>query len=326
MRQLTTIFGVLLFTTPVFANDVAKNAKHTVESFEKLFGITEGKRRNHTKGFCFEASLIPHDSHINQYSNSPLFAHKSKVIGRLSHKGGNNKASDSKPAEYGMGLAITTVDGQEHRMSMNTLDFFPVATPEAFAELMHAKTQGKEAVKAFKSRNSDLQRFKTHMAKKEKKLTPYEGSTFNSINSFYLTNDDNKRTAVRWAFVPERSQNIVLKPQDDFYFENMQKNLSQHGIVWNMVITIANPDDKVNNAALPWTGKHTTLVAAKLKVQAISRESDGKCDAINFDPLILSSGFAPSSDPLLQARRLSYAISFGKRTHEKHKQKDKSKN
>jgi len=28
-------------------------AQATVDSFEKLFGVTQGRRRNHTKGFCF---------------------------------------------------------------------------------------------------------------------------------------------------------------------------------------------------------------------------------------------------------------------------------
>jgi catalase len=38
-------------------------------------------------------------------------------------------------------------------MALNTLDFFPVATPEAFAELMYAKSQGSDAVKIFKEKN-----------------------------------------------------------------------------------------------------------------------------------------------------------------------------
>lgn len=291
---------------------------NVIDSFEKVFGVTEGKRRNHTKGFCFSAELVPQDESIQAYSHSELFTQPAKVIGRLSHKGGNNHAADSKPGEYGMGLSITLASGEQQRMSMNTLDFFPVATPEAFAELMQAKAQGKGAVKEFKSKNADLQRFKKHMSKKKKReLTPYEGTRYNSVNSFYLVNQAGNKTAVRWSFIPEQKQNIVLAPTADFFFDNMQKNLTDHALSWNMEVAIANENDAVNNASIPWQGEHKKIIAAKLNVLSISSEQSGQCADINFDPLVLAAGFEPSQDPLLQARRNAYAVSFGKRLSEK---------
>ena len=308
--------ATLLLPLQLMAYDTYQHAANIVDSFEQKFSITKGKRRNHTKGFCFEAELIPKDSAITQYSTSPIFSAKSTVIGRLSHKGGNYHAPDNKPAEYGMGLAITTYSGNIHKMAMNTLDFFPVATVEAFAELMRAKVAGKEAVKAFKANNKDLQRFKAHMATKDKTLTPYEGATYNSINSFYLVDKAGKKQAVRWAFVPRKKQHIVLTPSADFFFDNMQTNLDKHGISWDMVVTFANESDDINNPAISWQGKHKTITAATLNVTSINLEKDGRCDSINYDPLILSSGFAPSQDSMLQARRASYAISFSKRMSE----------
>lgn len=316
IKQIT--FGaIVLLSTQGFAGNVKDPASSTVDSFEKLFGVTEGKRRNHTKGFCFSGTLLPNDKSITQLSTSAIFTQESNVIGRLSHKGGNNVAPDQMHADYGMGLAIELSSGEKHFMSMNTLDFFPVATPEAFAELMVAKVKGKEAVKAFKAKSPDLQRFKAHGAKKDKTLMPYEGTTYNSVNSFYLVDNEAKKTAVRWSFTPSNPQAIVLEPKQDFFFENMQKNLSNGEIVWDMIVTIANDGDAIDNAALPWTGDHKKIIAAKLKVVSISSEQNGKCDTINYDPLVLSSGFEPSADPLLQARRNSYAISFGKRISEK---------
>ena len=319
MFRKTLITSSILLTSLSNISLAGDTAPNTVQSFEQLFGVTEGKRRNHTKGFCFAATLNPVDSEIQKYSSSAMFTGKSDVTGRLSHKGGNNKAPDDKPAEYGIGLAITTSLGERHLMSMNTLDFFPVATPEAFAELMRAKVQGGDAVKAFKQKNKDLQRFKAHGAKKEKSLKPYEGSTYNSLNSFYLINNKNQKTAVRWSFIPAQNQEIVLTPQQDFFYENLKKNLQSNGVEWNMVITLANSNDVIDNASLPWEGEHQEILAAKLKISSITTEALGKCDQINFDPLVLSNGFEPSNDPLLQARREAYAISFGKRMSEKTK-------
>ena len=307
---------LLLQSNVTVADNLAKN---TVDSFEQLFGVTEGKRRNHTKGFCFSGTLKPVNSDIQDFSSSSMFAGNSKVIGRLSHKGGDSQASDDKYAEYGMGLSIITPTGERHLMSMNTLDFFPVATPEAFGELMQAKVKGGDAVKVFKQKNKDLQRFKAHVAKKDKTLKPYEGNTYNSLNSFYIVNHKNQKTAIRWSFVPAQESRLVVTPGQNFFFENLEKNLQSGEVAWDMVITIANPGDAIDNAALPWTGNHRKILAAQLKISSVSSEKQGECDQINFDPMVLSKGFEPSNDPLLQARRESYAISFGKRLSEKSK-------
>lgn len=298
-------------------SDSTSNALDSVDAFEKLFGVTEGKRRNHTKGFCFNATLSPADAEIRKYSNSELFTGDSKVIGRLSHKGGKSAPSDAKPGQYGMSLAITTSSKAKNMMAMNTEDFFPVSTPEAFIQLLRAKAQGKEAVKAFKQNSPELQRYSAHMAKRSKELKPYEGITYNSVSSFYLVNDKNTKTAVKWSFIPTGEHTLNTEPSQDFFHENMQKNLDKGKVVWDMVITIANQDDIVDNPSVQWTGKHKTVTAAKLTVSSISNETDGNCDEINFDPTILSKGLEPSADPLFKARRDIYAIAFGKRLREK---------
>ena len=317
MMRMLIVVSLLMLTPPSVAEDANIAGVETVNSFEKLFGITQGKRRNHTKGFCFEGRLLPESEEILKFSTSSIFSGKSNVIGRLSHKGGNNTAPDHKYADYGMGISILTITGETHLMSMNTLDFFPVATPEAFAKLTAAQVQGKDAVKAFKENSPDLQRFKAHAANKDKTLKPYEGSTYNSVNSFYLVNNEGDKTAVRWSFVPATSLSMVIEPAQDFFFENMNENLKSNQIAWEMIIAIANDDDVIDNAAIPWQGDHQKIVVARLVVDSISSEKDGKCDLINFDPLVLSAGFEPSADPLLQARRSAYAASFGRRVSEK---------
>ena len=301
------------------AETISNTAANTVTSFEQLFGVTQGKRRNHTKGFCFEAVFVPADGVIRELSGSSLFQSESRVIGRFSHKGGNNNAPDDQPSELGMGLAFETAAGESHLMALNTLDFFPVATPEAFAELMRAKVQGKEAVKAFKNSNQDLQRFKKHEAAKGKQVRTYEDATYNSVNAFYLINKEGAKTAVRWSFVPTSMHGVVVEPAENFLLENIETNLQNKEIAWNMMVSIAVDGDDINNASIPWPADRKKVIAGTLKLERVMSEAKGKCDAINFDPLVLSKGFAASNDPLLQARRAAYAISFGKRTLEKQK-------
>jgi catalase len=45
-------------------------------------------------------------------------------------------------------------------------------------------------------------------------------------------------------------------------------------------------------------------------------ENDGPCTNVNYDPLVLPDGIAPSNDPLLSARSAAYARSFTLRAGE----------
>ena len=176
-RPAVIAFCVSVVPLQASAEDVSDASQSVVQSFEKIFGVTKGKRRNHTKGFCFEAEFSPSGDTVGKYTHSPIFKQTSPVIGRLSHKGGNNMAPDHKHADYGLAIQINTRDDEVHIMNLNTLDFFPVSTPQAFAELMRAKAAGKEAVKAFARKSKELQAYKKHHSKKDKTLRPYEGTT-----------------------------------------------------------------------------------------------------------------------------------------------------
>ena len=320
MIRIPHILAIALMSSLSHAKEITSPAENSIESFEKLFGATKGKRRNHTKGFCFTGTMSPDKKSMKSLSSSSLFHSDSEVIGRFSHKGGNALAADDKPGEFGMALAFKTASNETHIMAMNTLDFFPVSSPEAFAALMAAKVRGPASVKKFKSTSDELKRFSAHHSKKAKEIKPYENMTFNSINSFYLINNQKNKTPIRWAFVPKHPVQLSMKPTSDFLFAHMNQSLLNTEVSWDMIVTLANKNDQVSNASIPWNGPHQTIKAAKLKIISIESEETGKCAEINFDPLVLASGIEPSPDPLLRARSQAYAISFGRRMSEKQQQ------
>ena len=313
--SLAIVFALGPF--PAMAQDPADNAENAITAFEEVFGVTQGKRRNHTKGFCIEGEIRPVDAAIRKYSVSPLFTGVSSVIARVSHKGGNNGAADDKFGHYGLAMEITTAEGDLHIFNMNTEHFFPVSSPEAFTELMQAKATGPDAVADFAAKSPELRAHKKYHEAIDKRLRPYEGATYNSINSFYLVDEAGLSSAVRFSFVPAGEHRIVLEPRQDFFLQNIEANLKSGEVAWNMVVTFANSDDPVNNPAALWTGDHKQINAARFVVTSAMSEADGRCDGINYDPLVLSEGFAPSEDPMLEARSLIYAIGVGKRLSEK---------
>ncbi len=286
-------------------------------AFENLFGVTEGKRRNHTKGFCVEGELTPVDEAIKAYSTSPLFTGTSDVIARVSHKGGKANPADDKYGLLGLSMEISTHDDDLHVIGMNTEHFFPVSTSEAFIELLRAKATGGDAVKEFAAAHPELKAYKAYHGALDKTLRPYEGTTYNSVNAFYLVNEAGEKTAMRFSFRPSGDEAIVVDTYPDFFLDNMQANIAQGTVSWDMVVTLANPGDPVADPSAQWTGDHTEIVAARFTANAAMSEEDGQCDAINFDPTVLSNGFEPSEDPMLQVRSMIYAHGVGKRLSEK---------
>lgn len=313
-----TAFAICLsLAAPSAFADSHSSAEGNMAAFEALFGVTKGKRRNHTKGFCIAGEFLPKDPAIRKLSKSPIFADKSKVIGRVSHKGGKANPPDNKPGNYGLAFEITTPGDDSHIINMNTEHFFPVSTTEKFIELLRAKAKGKDATKAFAKSSPELKAYKAYHSALDKSLRPYEGATYNSINSFYLVDEAGKKTAVRWSFVPTGQHEIVLPATESFFLENMQANMKIGPVTWDMVITLAAEGDDILNPAIKWSDSNSKIVAATLKVTSAVPESDGVCDEMNFDPTLVSDGFEPSEDPMLQARSAIYALGVGRRTSEK---------
>jgi catalase len=56
--------------------------------------------------------------------------------------------------------------------------------------------------------------------------------------------------------------------------------------------------------------------AGTLTSDQVENEETGPCRDINYDPLVLPSGIAPSDDPLLSARSATYSQSFTRRAGE----------
>jgi catalase len=54
----------------------------------------------------------------------------------------------------------------------------------------------------------------------------------------------------------------------------------------------------------------------ELTIDHVETEATGNCQDLNFDPLILPAGIAPSDDPIPFARSAIYAESFRRRAGE----------
>ncbi len=68
---------------------------------------------------------------------------------------------------------------------------------------------------------------------------------------------------------------------------------------------------------MAWPEGREQVDVGTLTLDHVESEETSPARDINFDPLVLPSGMAPSDDPLLSARSAIYSQSFTRRAGEK---------
>jgi catalase len=298
--------------------------KKLINVLETNNGVHPGFRRNHAKGVCvighFEST-----AEARPFSSAQVFSEaQTPVVGRFALPAGNPYAPDSAVPIRSLALRFTQANGQQWRTGMNSMPVFPVGTPEAFYQLQQAQSPdpatGKPnpaAVPAFFGSHPEAAPFLAWI-KTAKPSASYATESYNSVNAFYLVNAAGQRQAVRWNMVPV-AQDVAgaAAPEgSDFLEKDLVQRLSAGPLRWQLKITLANPEDPVNDASKAWPDGRKVLNAGTLVLERTQPQLNGECRDINYDPLVLPSGIEGSDDPLLAARSAGYASSYLRRTSE----------
>lgn len=321
--------ALLVLATPLaIAAPPEVSGPQVVQAIEDVFGVTPGQRRNHTKGSCVVGEFVG-SPEVAKYSRSTLFSGKPvPVIGRFSLAGGNPKAPDTARSPRGMALQFKLPGGQLHQMAMLNLPIFGAASPQTFLDLMVAlkpdPATGKpdpEKMQAFKASHPDSLAQGQYLASHNPPAS-YATSTYWGIHTFMMIDGKDRATPVRWRFVPQDGDKALsdeeLKSRPANFLEQALIDRVQKGPVrWNMLLSIGQAGDPQDNPTLAWPGERQEIKAGTLSITKALAEKGAACEAINFDPLVMADGIAPSNDPVLHFRSSAYAVSFAKRSGEK---------
>ena len=299
-------------------------ADQVVKAIEGTFGVTPGERRNHTKGTCAAGEFVGSPK-AAAYSRSALFSGKPiPVVARFSVAGGNPKVPDTARNPRGMALEFRLPDGSLQHMTMLNTPVFGASEPRTFLDQMIAMkpdpATGKpdpEKMKAFKETHPDSLAQADFLAKNNPPAS-YATSAFFGIHTFKFINRRNKITLVRWRFVPEDGEKRLtddeLKTSPPSFLEQALIERTHKGPVrWDMLVSIGQPGDSVDNPTLAWPENRKQFKAGTLTISSAMPQKGAECEKINFDPLVMSNGIAPTNDPILMFRSPAYAISFAKR-------------
>lgn len=323
------VAGLLAFAAPLaVAAEPAVTAPQVVAAIEEVFGVTPGQRRNHTKGSCVSGDFVGNPE-ASKFSRSALFSGKPvPVIGRFSLAGGNPKAPDTARSGRGMALQFKLPGGQLQHMAMLNLPIFGAASPQSFLDLMLAlkpdPATGKPdpaKMQAFKASHPDNLAQAQYLASHNPPAS-YANSTYWGIHTFHLIDGKDRTTPVRWRFVPQDGDQAL----SDEAMKNSPANFLEQALIdrvqkgplrWDMLLTLGEPGDPQDNPTLAWPSERQEIKAGTLSLTAATAQKGAACEAINFDPLVMADGIAPSKDPVLHFRSSAYAVSFAKRSGEK---------
>jgi catalase len=191
--------------------------RRLVDQLQDNAGTFPGYRRNHAKGVCvtgyFQSSV-----QAQPYSRALVFAPgRTPVVGRLAIPGGNPYAPDSSAPIRSMALRFALANGQQWRTGMNAMPVFPVATPQAFYDLLKAQqpdpaTGRPDPAKlgAFFGSHPETAAFLAWV-KTAKPSASYATESYESLNAFVFVDAKGTRHPVRWRTVPEAPARISTK-------------------------------------------------------------------------------------------------------------------
>jgi catalase len=248
------------------------------------------------------------------------------VIGRFSLGGGQPYAADTPNAVRGLGLQFSLPDGELWRTAMINLPVFPVSTAEAFYEQLIASKPDSETGKpdptkmeAFLARHPETVKALT-IIKGETVASGFANSTFHGLNAFRFTDSMGQSTPVRWVVTPEQrfeASKDASAPQDkNNLFDALIAQILRQPLRWRLIVILGQPGDPTKDATIPWPEGRERVDVGTLTLDRVESDDTSAATDINFDPLVLPAGIAPSDDPLLSARSAVYSQSFTRRAGE----------
>jgi catalase len=280
-----------------------------------------GHRRNHAKGVCFTGTFESRGSGA-ALSKAEVFARGVyPALGRFNLATPDPNAQDATVRVRGLGLQLSTPDGQQWRTAMIDAPFFPVSTPQAFYELLLASaSKDPNAMKTFAGNHPEIASFGA-WADSAPWTGSYAEERFNSLNSFVFVDNSTAEHTVRWSLLPA-AKPVAISPGDlvkrgaDFLEQEITERVRNGPQRWTMAVTVANPGDPTADPSKSWPEDRRTIEVGTLTVQQIEAEQDGPCRDVNFDPTVLPTGIRTSDDPFPAARSSAYAKSYDRRTAE----------
>ena len=296
------------------------------DAFERVDGVHSGFRRNHAKGVGVSGFFESNGEGVRLSKAAIFRPGRVPVIGRFSLGGGEPYVADRPDAVRGLGLQFSLPDGELWRTAMINLPVFPFSTPEAFYERLIAskpdpKTGKPDPAKmaAFLARHPESVQAMM-VIRGQAVSSGFDNSTFHSLNAFRFINAAGDAIPVRWLMTPaqpfEAASAAAAVQDKNYLFDALIAQIHHQPLRWHLIVIVGQPGDPTHDASIAWPEGREKVDVGILTLDRVESDETSAATDMNFDPLVLPAGIAPSDDPLLSARSAVYSQSFTRRAGE----------
>src|SRR6476659_3592544 len=308
--------GAILTASTLLAEPLEQTSPDAmIQALQGAFGSHPGLRKNHAKGMCATGSFVGLSA-VTPYSRSALFSEASiPVVARFSIGGGDPNAPDAGKGPRGMALEFRLSDGRKQHMTMINAPMFVAMVPKTLLDNLVAPNPA--ALKAFAATHPESAGM-TKFYEEHNPPPSYANSAFFGIHTFKFIDKNNKTTLVKWRFLPEDGEKELTNAEltsmpRDFLQQALIDRVKQGPVKWDMWVTVGEPGDPETDPTVLWPAGRKEFKAGTLTFTGATPQEGAECKNINYDPLVMSDGIAPTDDPVLLFRSPSYAVSFVKR-------------
>ncbi len=327
MKKIILNIGLLLgiMSTYTLSADELPVTERLVDTLSELAGGPHpGIRSNHAKGLMasgyFEASKAAADITYAPHFNTP----KTDVLVRFSNASGVPDIADSSPDGFPKGMAIRFMLPEEEYTDIVVISVerFPVKTPEDFLGLLtaikdSANSQAKPTpIEAFLEQHPETLTF---VQLPKPAPVSYATEKFHGINAFEFENEQGETIYGRYLITPfDGTEYLSDKEREqadnNYLLDELPVRLNDAGEAkFTIALQIAEEGDVITDPTVVWPAERKIVQLGTLTLTEIMADGASYEKANMFNPLALPEGISPTDDPILLARPVSYAISFGRR-------------
>jgi catalase len=297
-------------------------ATQTVDTMNKLWGRHPGIRANHAKGVVVEGSFTPTPD-AARLSKANIFAGAAvPVTVRFSDSTGLPTLPDGSIAAnpHGMSIKFRPAGAGTVDVVTNSLAFFPVATGEAFLELLNAlSVSGPDAAKPTQADQflaahpSVLKAFGSVSTP-----TSFAREVYNGVDAFVFVDAQGNRQPFRFKIVPaagadHMAPDEAAKLPPDFLVDELPQRLARQPVAFHLMAQLAGAGDQTKDPTQPWPTDRAMVDMGMITLTTAAADNEAAQKALRYLPNNLTPGIEVSDDPLIDARVRAYVISFGRR-------------
>jgi catalase len=296
-----------------------------VEAMRALAGSHPGYRPAHAKGIVC-AGMFRASPDARRVSRAPhLQGQPVTTIIRFSNASGNPQVHDGIASVRALSVKFSLPDGKNADILANSIEGFPVRTPEDFLAFLRAQRPdpvtgqpAPDAMPRFLERHPTARAFIERLMKKPVPAS-YAQASYHAEHAFLFTAADGTSRFGRYRFVPEAGE-AYLSPDDagtrspDFLRDELDGRLRTGPAVFRLLLQLAGEHDPTDDVTALWPADRPLVELGRLEVTGISPTGAADEHRLVFDPTNRADGIDLSADPILLARPAAYSVSYDRRS------------